>query len=471
MGSVTASTATARSAEAARRAVIFFIFLFAYMYFFHTGPSTRMSLIQSAVDEHVLHVDRYHTLLVDKAYYGGHYYSDKAVGASLLGLPGYLIEKRVPDDAIETWANAGQVFATWTASSIPSAALVLLFFIFLGRIVEDQTWRFLVTLGYGMGTLAHPYAQLLYGHQLAAALCFGIFYLAVTVKERGATVGRLVAMGLAAGYALITEYSTALILLACCAYLLAVADRRRRLWIPVAAALPVISLQLLYNWKCFGHPLALGYQHESIETFAVGMKQGLLGVTYPGMRVLLSRLWGLTFGHYRGLLVLSPFLLLALPGFARWYRRREWRREFWVAIGIVVGFLLFNASYYMWWGGAGMGPRHLIPALPFAALAVAFCGPRWKALGGVLVAASVVLIAIPTIGQEPHAVEYLDLSSILGESLSRWQSLPFESSLGLALGQGQDVAMAIYLAVWTAAIVGYFRIGRARRPSPVTGGR
>jgi hypothetical protein len=314
-----------------------------------------------------------------------------------------------------------------------------------------------------MGTLSHPYSQLLYGHQLAAALCFLAFYLAVTVKERGVTTGRLIAGGLAGGYALITEYSTALILLACFGYLLAVADHRRRLWISVAAALPVISLQLLYNWACFGSPFVFGYQYESTQEFSVGMGQGFMGIAYPGLSVLLSRLWGLTFGIYRGLFVLSPFLLLAIPGFAAWYHRREWRREFWVALSVVVGFLLFNASYYAWAGGAGIGPRHLIPALPFMALAVAFCRPRWKTWGLILAPVSVILIAIPTLGGDPQISAEFNIPQFLFGYLSRWRVGAFPDSLGLMLGRRQGTAMGLYLAVWALAIIGYFRIGKVRR--------
>ena len=48
---------------------------------------------------------------------------------------------------------------------------------------------------------------------------------------------------------------------------------------------------------------------------------------------------------------------------ARWRRRWCWRCS-----------LLLNAGYYMWWGGAALGPRHVIPALPF------LCSGIWPAL-------------------------------------------------------------------------------------------
>jgi hypothetical protein len=138
------------SPEGRRRVVIFLLFLFAYTYFIHVGfsanPSSRYALIWSIVDDHVIYIDQYHAITIDKAFYAGHYYSDKAVGASLLGMPGYLLAKYAfHDPAVRNYMGAA--FATWTAVSIPSAALALLFFVFLGRIVDDQRWRFLITLG------------------------------------------------------------------------------------------------------------------------------------------------------------------------------------------------------------------------------------------------------------------------------------------------------------------------------------
>ena len=43
---------------------------------------------------------------------------------------------------------------------------------------------------------------------------------------------------------------------------------------------------------------------------------------------------------------------------------------------LVIGFYLaLNSGYYMWDGGAALGPRHCVPMLPFLALGlVAACG-------------------------------------------------------------------------------------------------
>jgi hypothetical protein len=38
----------------------------------------------------------------------------------------------------------------------------------------------------------------------------------------------------------------------------------------------------------------------------------------------------------------------------------------------------FNASSAMWWGGFAVGPRYLLPGLPFLALGLAFALRAWK---------------------------------------------------------------------------------------------
>jgi hypothetical protein len=68
----------------------------------------------------------------------------------------------------------------------------------------------------------------------------------------------------------------------------------------------------------------------------------------------------------------SPVLLFALPGFFQWWRSRRSHGEFWVAFTCTCIVFLFNASSIMWWGGFAIGPRYMLPMLPFMALALVF---------------------------------------------------------------------------------------------------
>jgi len=76
-------------------------------------------------------------------------------------------------------------------------------------------------------------------------------------------------------------------------------------------------------------------------------------------------LYLLTFGPYRGLFYHSPFLLLAIAGWVAMWPYHPRRSDLLLSIMIVISYLLFNASYYLWWGGFTNGPRHLIASIPF----------------------------------------------------------------------------------------------------------
>ena len=103
--------------------------------------------------------------------------------------------------------------------------------------------------------------------------------------------------------------------------------------------------------------------------------QGFMGLTRPRARVLGE----LIFGTRRGLLWLSP-VLIVLPWAIWGALRAGWMRAE-VVIGLLVGawFLLLNSAYYYWSGGASMGPRHITPGLVFLGLSMI---PLWNRVRG-----------------------------------------------------------------------------------------
>jgi hypothetical protein len=72
---------------------------------------------------------------------------------------------------------------------------------------------------------------------------------------------------------------------------------------------------------------------------------------------------------HRGLFFLSPFLLWAIPGYVVLWQDPQHRAEFWVLLLAPLSFLCFNAASAMWQGGFAVGPRYLLPSLPFLSLA------------------------------------------------------------------------------------------------------
>jgi hypothetical protein len=75
---------------------------------------------------------------------------------------------------------------------------------------------------------------------------------------------------------------------------------------------------------------------------------------------------------------------------------------------VVIAYFLFQAGYAFWDGGASVGPRHFLPALPFLVFLVAFAlaNERLRRVGRVLIVISIAVLALvvstnPLFG-DPH---------------------------------------------------------------------
>jgi len=394
---------TIPTAARARRVnlYLFALLLLSYGYYFDPGQNwnsnSRLALVWSIVDDGTVRIDKYQATTRDIAYRDGHYYSDKAPGLSLLGVPVYWTLKHtigpgLTSDQLQRVATQ-QINFWW--NTMPTVILALLLMHFLALLGFSLTVRLWTTLAYALGSLVYPYATIVFGHQLAAVLGFVPFLIAYLVK-RGQMrwpMAALFGAGLLAGWGVVVEYTNALIVLALVAYVSlalggSMGDRVRRIAAFGMGVLPAAAALLTYNGLAFGHPFSIGYGLEAESAFAGGMGQGLFGVTWPpSIKVAAA----LLFGGYRGLFVYSPFLLLAAPAAVALWRRSAMRPEVLVSAFVVTGFLLFNASYYMWWGGAAIGPRFLVPTLPFLAWPVAEAIRRWRTLAMSLVGASLLL--------------------------------------------------------------------------------
>ncbi len=387
----------------------------AYSYFIPRGAmwnaDTRLFLAASLVDHGRLAIDPYAPYTGDIASSGGHYYSDKAPGSSLLAVPVYAFVKIVLyrgqtnyEDLLSSNEEQRADFLpryliTLLLVGLPSALLGGLFFKFLAYVGLGPRGRLLLTLGYGLGTIAFAFSTVFFGHQLAALLLFAAFYLLVQVRRGERPAWLVLVAGLLAGYAIITEYPTALMVGCLVLYLffqsgLPLAQRWRSVSFFVAGMLPALSLAAIYNTLCFGGPFNQGYANlAGPEVFRVGQAQGILGITFPH----LDALWQTTFGPYRGIFLLSSFLLLSVPGFVVLFRQRAWRGEAWLWLSICVVYFLFTISYFAWDGGASLGPRHFVPALPFLVLPIAFLLKASRAIRPLAVALILLSIVVVTL--------------------------------------------------------------------------
>lgn len=164
----------------------------------------------------------------------------------------------------------------------------------------------------------------------------------------------------------------------------------------VSWSLVIVVPWIVYNLVVYDLPLPPYYLPASHDSRAMG-----------------EALLGNLFSPARGLLIYSPVVLLALPGFMRSLRERS---ERWLhvafAASIVLHWLAVARFGQPWWGGASYGPRFMTDVLPFLVYFVAFAcqaatvAERRRAgiAGGValLAGVSVVMHAQGALNVEPY---------------------------------------------------------------------
>lgn len=373
---------------------VFTLLFLTYVGFFQAstwGAACRFDLARALVERGSIRIDEYHENTGDKAFFEDHYYSDKGPLPSFLAAPGvafaHAIREATGRPASHTvWlAVAGGLAAAFASGLITALGGVVFLAILRDRGVSaGAAW--LVTMLVFLGTTLFPYATVLQGHAPAAAWLL-LFFHAAFPAQGAPGIARCALAGVAASGAFATEYLTGppLVVMG----FLSLLNHRDGRWSRKVAmalgAIPGLTLLGAYHDAAFGSPFALGYQHVALPFFQERMSQGFFGIGLPDPIVAAQ----LLFGPFRGLFVACPVLLFALPGLVLLLRDRERRLETLAALSVPAFYLLLNSGYSTWHGGWAIGPRHLVPGIPFLALGLAVTPSRWRVpvvlLGGVSV--------------------------------------------------------------------------------------
>jgi len=315
----------------------------------------------------------------DKAKLRGHFYSDKAIGSSLIGVA---FSKMLYSTYYRLWgielASAIQIFKdviTFFAVSLICAFLAPLIYSFARKISQSAGFALLITTAICFGTPFYKYATLYYGHSLAGLFLFVAFFLWFNMQdETYINLGKVLVSGFFLGYAIITEYPTVVIAFLLGLYVLYILWKKQRLFdwrvyacLIVSAAIPIL-IAMAYNYTIFGNPFKTGYSFEMLSEFSEGQSIGLMGIGWPN----LGNLFYMTFHTTMGIFWQSPVLLLAFIGWVRMARQSRYRAEAILSFGVVLVYSLVMSGYYIWWGGEAFTPRNLIPIFPFFAIPLVF---------------------------------------------------------------------------------------------------
>lgn len=274
------------------------------------------------------------------------------------------------------------------AAAVMVSGAAAFLFVICRRLAPAGAWP--ATLLFAFGTCLYSVAsQALWMHGPAVFwLCGALYFL---TRADNDAVGCRLAAGLALGLAVLTRPSTAFFAVSTVVALAAARRWRGVTWVIAGGALPG-SLLLYYNSVNFDHAVVGGYWNEPFSAS--------------------SPLWlglsGLLIAPSRGVIVYSPAVLVALPGFWTLVRRHDEASA--TARPIVIAWLaaaavtvVFFARWYEWRGGWSYGPRYLCETMPVLCLLVAMAydgfWKQWqRRVAHVLVAISVSIHVIGVFG-------------------------------------------------------------------------
>ena len=402
-----ASPSPAISCRSRRLSLILFLTALLFCAWFfqagHVNQTARYDAVSAffentGEDAHTFRIDRYWFLdrngakrlnTTDWSEYNGHYYSNKSPGTAWFGVallaPVYPLERRLCPDG-DGISPRAEIFNAWYLNFmmgvLPTAFSVLALAGILLRLGASAARAYPGALLIVLGTAVFPFATTLMAHStVAACLVFSLWsYL------RGGRFS-LAASGAWFGAAVLFDYSAGLLLPLALVFL-AIRDKVR-IWQFLAGGIPFAVLYCVYNAMCYGGPFSFAAQHINpvyrTEGDAAG---GLLALPNPWLVL------ELLFGARRGVLIASPFLVFAVPGFLSLRREGGLRRG--LALLIALSFLtllLMNASFNGWHSGASFTARYMVPVFPLVGVlaVMAPLKPGWRrGLFGLLAAISLL---------------------------------------------------------------------------------
>jgi hypothetical protein len=332
------------------------IYLFTYSGLLHSvDEQSLLSMAQTALSGEGWHVNQMaweqawnppqSALGVD----GNLYVYKRGFVVSVLALPLFRLGTIRPD--------MGAVQAALLMGPLISAATAYPLYRILRRLNTPAGIAMLGVLVWGCGTLAFPYARMLFTEPMTA-FAIAVAFDAVSAWRYRRQIGYLLLGGASLGLLFVIKLANVIVIPLFglyVGYICLFANRGRRPWrsflvSEMALAAPAAAgllLLMVYNYHSFGVLLAAPF--SDMEGFTTPIWLGLSGlVLSPG----------------KGLLWYVPLTWLLIPALIIGLRSRNDQPERWLALGVLCTLLILYSAWFDWAGGRSWGPRFLVPAIP-----------------------------------------------------------------------------------------------------------
>ena len=470
---------------------LFFTFWFLFCFthqkqFDAPTPVSRLDLLHALICKGQISIDTYGANTGDKAFWKGHWYSDKAPGTVAVALPAFVAcagVLRMLGTSMDS--HAGWLASSWAGTAFSNGLLASLgavaAFCWLRRRVSSQAALITVCAMF-LGGLPLPYATMMFSHAMVVGLvaiamwatdwpvhplipgtssartaaptpvlctpvapCFPHPHSPPPLSRashREPWLGSIrwrydVVAGAACGLAVASEYTAGLVAMGLFLWLTAI--DRRRAWPFMVGAFPLLLLIPAYSWTCLGTPFVLPY---SATVAYPEMRQGLYAIRWPDPETALR----LLFSPSRGLCFWSPFLLLALAGYVRLVKLSG--KLFWLCYLVpLLQVVIISGRVWDWQAGPAFGARYLAPALPLLALPCALGLLRFPRTGGTLAILSVGMVSFATLTGACLPASFGN--PLVERNLPAFLKGEFCPNLGTVLGLPGFASVALYYLMLT----------------------
>lgn len=348
-----------------------------------SNDGSHYALVRTMVENHRFTLDPFDPYAEgnDLAIYDGRLYSDRPPGtavatAIIYALSGPMPDPLTPIPSRHDAENPRLPYVLMLPALAGAGTVLLLYWLLLRQGVSSPA-ALLACILFGLGTAHWKYSSVLFSHALSSFLVMLSVYLALGRQSPR----RSALLGFVLGFAVLVEYANALLVLMIGIVLLwqiRLFTWRRLLHIllpfTLCGLLSAVFLAV-YDRVNFGDPFTLSYAYainypwagEFRSTFSMPLLPGLKAMLYFGS----GGGWCGGTCYNQGIFLLSPVLLLALPGL--WLYARRQRRDFVVTTGIFLVYLLLFAKHYTSHGFTGDG-RYLVPFLGLLAVPIGHFG-------------------------------------------------------------------------------------------------